>query len=95
MAFHLPLRIELTGTPLRYINSLDAPTRERIKAKLLAIAADPLNARLSLPLTNVNQRRTRVGNLRVLFELSDTTLTVADAGPRGQIYRKLSRKASK
>jgi mRNA-degrading endonuclease RelE of RelBE toxin-antitoxin system len=82
------LQIELTGTPLRYLESLDRPTRERIKAKLEAIATDPTDVRLSYPLVGVDKRSTRVGKYRVLFQISDTTLTVSDIGPRGQIYRK-------
>lgn len=87
MAFHLPLKIEITATPAKYLDRLDRQTKDRIKDKLLAIANDPLNARLSLPLANSHQRRARVGDYRILFELSETTLLVAKIGPRGQIYR--------
>jgi mRNA interferase RelE/StbE len=88
----LALEIKLTGSPFRYVQSLDKPTRKRIKEKLEKIAEDPLNPRISYPLTGNNQKRSaRVGTYRILFEIDDKTLTVADIGPRGQIYRKLSK----
>ena len=84
----MPLNIEITGTPFRYLQSLDKPTRTRIKEKLEAIAKDPTDTRLSYPLVGVEKRSTRIGKYRVLFHIDATTLTVSDIGPRGQIYRK-------
>jgi mRNA-degrading endonuclease RelE of RelBE toxin-antitoxin system len=83
----LPLKIVLTGTPARYLRLLDKPTRQRIKEKLEEIARDPTNSRLSGPLIGIDKRKARVGKYRVLFQFDDTTLTVTDIGPRGQIYR--------
>jgi mRNA-degrading endonuclease RelE of RelBE toxin-antitoxin system len=83
----LALRIELTNTPAKYLQSLDKPTRRRIEEKLKALAEEPTNIRLSLPLSGSNKRRARVGGYRILFTFDSETLTVADIGPRGQIYR--------
>lgn len=83
----MALEIKLTGTPFKYLNSLDKPTRKRIKEKLDAIAKDPTNITLSYPLTNSDKRSTRVGDYRILFFVDDKRLTVAAIGPRGQIYR--------
>jgi mRNA-degrading endonuclease RelE of RelBE toxin-antitoxin system len=88
MSADLPLKIQLTGTPFRYLQSLDRPTKERIRAKLEGIAADPTNVHLSYPLVGVDKRCTRVGKYRVLFQITETALVVSDIGPRGQIYRK-------
>ena len=85
----MALEIKITATPFKYLNSLDKPTRKRIKDKLEAIAAAPDDSRLSYPLTNNQKRSSRVGDYRILFEVDDKTLTVAEIGPRGQIYRKL------
>lgn len=84
----LALRIEITDTPFKYLNSLDKPTRKRIKEKLAALAEDPTNIRLSLPLSSSDKRRARVGGYRILFTFDSETLIVSDIGPRGQIYRK-------
>jgi len=83
----LALLIEITDTPFKYLKSLDKPTRRRIKEKLEALAEDPTNIRLSLPLSASNKRRARVGGYRILFTFDEQTLTVSDIGPRGQVYR--------
>jgi mRNA-degrading endonuclease RelE of RelBE toxin-antitoxin system len=82
------LTLKITGTPQRYLLSLDAPTRKRIHDKLQAVAEDHLNPRLSLPLQGSSKRSVRVGGYRVLFEIDGDMLIVSDIGPRGQIYRK-------
>ena len=69
--------------------TLDRPTRERIRAKIQAIAESPYDARLSKPLINQQKRTSRIGTYRIIFELTDQELVVADIGPRGQVYRKL------
>jgi mRNA interferase RelE/StbE len=82
------LEIKITATPFKYLSSLDRPTKKRIIEKLEAIAKDPTNVNLSYPLTDSSKRSSRVGGYRILFVVDDKTLTVADIGPRGQIYRK-------
>jgi len=84
----LPLQVKITSTPLKYLQSLDKPTRKRIIAKLKDIAENPADARLSYPLIASDKRSTRVGAYRILFHTDRQTLIVADIGPRGQIYRK-------
>jgi mRNA-degrading endonuclease RelE of RelBE toxin-antitoxin system len=83
----LALQIKITATPLKYLKSLDKPTRQRIIAKLQDIAENPTDARLSYPLTASDKRSSRIGSY-VLFSINDKVLEVADIGPRGQIYRK-------
>ena len=84
----MALKVQIAGTAFKYLSGLDKPTKARIKNKLEAIAKDPLDARLSKPLTASTKRCTRVGSYRVLFEFDTETLLVAEIGPRGQIYRK-------
>lgn len=84
----MALQVKLTGTPYRYLKSLDKPTRDRVTAKLKEIAADPLNSRFSKPLSSSSKRSSRVGSYRILFEIRGEVLEVSDIGPRGQIYRK-------
>ncbi len=85
----LALQIKISATPAKYLRSLDKPTRKRIEDKLLQIAQDPYDLRLSYPLTSNDKRSTRVGSYRVLFELSADSLLVSHVAPRGQVYRKL------
>ncbi|MGO8785865.1 MAG: type II toxin-antitoxin system RelE family toxin [Terriglobia bacterium] len=84
----MQLQVKITGTPFKYLQSLDKPTRNRIVEKLKEIANDPLNSRLSYPLVSSTKRSSRVGKYRILFQVDDKVLEVADIGPRGQIYRK-------
>lgn len=57
--------------------------------KLEAIAREPFDVRISQPLKGKEKRKTRVGDYRIIFELTENELIVADIGPRGQIYRNL------
>jgi len=84
----LALEIKIAGTAAKYLKSLDKPTRKRIKEKLLKIAKDPYDLRLSYPLTSSDKRSARIGTYRVLFEVDPNTMLVSHIAPRGQVYRK-------
>ena len=70
-------------------------------AKHIAVCDRPIKQRLlaaieRLPLGDVkklqgfqNDYRLRVGDLRVLFSISDETITIKDVLPRGQAYKRL------
>ena len=87
----MQLQIKITGTPFKYLKSLDKPTQQRIAEKLNEIAKEPYNPRLSYPLTSSDKRSTRVGKYRILFQVDAAMLLVADIGPRRQVYRKVSK----
>ncbi|MDR6953800.1 mRNA interferase RelE/StbE [Ancylobacter sp. 3268] len=58
-----------------------------IRAKVAQYAADPASlANNVIILTGVEARRLRVGDFRVIFTETATTVTVLDIGPRGGIY---------
>lgn len=83
-------RVKITKTPQKYLDSLDKPTRKRIVDKIMAIAENPTDVRLSYPLSGNRKRRSsRVGGFRILFEATSEELIVVDIGPRGQIYRRV------
>lgn len=83
----MALAIKFSDSPFKYLQSLDKPTRERIKKKLEEIAAAPFDPRLSKPLTESVKRSARVGSYRILFEIVGPTLWVVRIAPRGQVYR--------
>jgi mRNA-degrading endonuclease RelE of RelBE toxin-antitoxin system len=85
----LALTVKIAGTAFKYLSSLDRTTKARMKQKLAEIAESPLDPRLSKPLTATTKRCTRVGAYRILFEIDETVLFVAEIGPREQIYRTL------
>jgi mRNA-degrading endonuclease RelE of RelBE toxin-antitoxin system len=81
------LNVRLTKTPARYLEALDKPTKRRIKEKLMAIAENPGDSRLSYPLEASEKRSSRVGKYRILFKIEGDDLIVADINSRGQVYR--------
>ena len=79
------MEFKYTKQAIKYINSADKPTKERLK-----------DAIHSLPLGDVkklqgyqNDYRLRVGNLRVIFSINEETITVKSILPRGQVYKKI------
>jgi len=83
----VPLTVKITSTPRKYFAALDRPTKDRITAKLVEIANDPLDTRFSKPVEGSAKRTARVGKYRILFEIDGPDLIVSDIGSRGQIYR--------
>jgi mRNA-degrading endonuclease RelE of RelBE toxin-antitoxin system len=85
----LPLDIVLTKDAAKRLNAMDATTRQRMKDKIQAVAADPLNPTNSYPLQGTNQRSARVGGFRILLLIQEPNLLVVDIESRGQVYRKI------
>jgi mRNA interferase RelE/StbE len=60
---------------------------KQIRAKIDQYAADPGSlANNVIQLAGSTTKRLRVAGFRVLFMETDTTITVLDAGSRGEIY---------
>ncbi len=79
------MEFKYTKQAIKYINSADKPTKERLKEAIH-----------SLPLGDVkklqgyqNDYRLRVGNLRVIFAIDDDTITIKSVLPRGQVYKRI------
>jgi mRNA-degrading endonuclease RelE of RelBE toxin-antitoxin system len=83
----LPLQIVLTKSAAKKIEAVDAPTRKRMKDKIEAVAADPLNPVNSYPLQGTDKRSARVGGFRILLLIEEPNLLVVDIESRGQVYR--------
>jgi mRNA-degrading endonuclease RelE of RelBE toxin-antitoxin system len=85
----LPLEIVLTRNASKRLEALDVPTRRRIKVKIEAVAADPLNPVNSYPLQGTDRRSARVGGFRILLLIQDPNLLVVDIETRGQVYSRV------
>jgi mRNA-degrading endonuclease RelE of RelBE toxin-antitoxin system len=85
----LPLEIVLTKSAAKSLEALDAPTRRRVREKIEAVAADPLNPRNSYPLQGTEKRSARVGGYRILLVIREPNLLVVDIEARGQVYRRI------
>lgn len=83
-------RVRIPGSVRRYVNRLDRSTQSRVLARLDEIAADPFDTAISKQLHEAGGlRSSRVGSLRILYEVDETirVVDVTDIGPRGDIYR--------
>ena len=86
----LPLEIVLSKSADKSLQALDAPTRKRVREKIEAVAADPLNPRNSYPLQGTNRRSARVGGYRILLLIQEPNRLAVDIiEPRGQVYRRI------
>ena len=79
------MKIEFAKPAVKYINSADKTTKQRLK---FAIEKLPLGDVKKLQGLQ-NDYRLRVGDLRVLFFISENTSTLNDILPRGQAYKRL------
>jgi mRNA-degrading endonuclease RelE of RelBE toxin-antitoxin system len=82
------LQPKIAARAMKYIETLDRPTKKRIKNKILELCRDPTDIRLSKPLHGDLRRTARVGSYRLLFVIEGEILLVSDVGPRGEIYKK-------
>lgn len=77
------MEILISKTAVKNIKKLDTPTRERI-----------LNSIYKLPFGSVkrlqgynNYFRLRIGDFRVIYTISENTITVMAVLPRGEVYK--------
>ena len=71
------MKIVFAKPAVKYINSADKPTKQRLKTAIKKFQGLQ------------NDYRLRVGDFRFLFSISDDTITVKDILPRGQAYKRL------
>jgi mRNA interferase RelE/StbE len=81
-------KIEYSRSSLRALRRLPRSTAETIVKKIAALAVDPYAPNNNA--TRLQGRpgyRLRVGDWRVLYELSENRLLVLDVRPRGGAYQ--------
>jgi mRNA interferase RelE/StbE len=74
---------------VKILDRLDRPTEQRIRTRIIQLAEDPFDPRLSAPLTErTGIRKSRVGGWRILITANQDTRTlfVLTLDPRGQVY---------
>ena len=75
----------------KILDRLDRVTENRIRTRIIQLAADPFDPRLSSPLTEREGiRKSRVGGWRILFSANRKTQTlfVLTVDTRGQVYKR-------
>lgn len=83
-------RVGVSREAEKLLDRLDRPTERRIRARLIQLADDPFDPRLSAPLTDrEGVRKSRVGGWRILFTVDRNAkaIHVATVDTRGQVYK--------
>ena len=81
----MTMNTEYSKQAVKYINSCDRPTKQRLKNAIEAIPSGDIKKLKSYD----NWYRLRVGDLRVLFKYTDNAIIITDILPRGQVYKGL------
>ena len=79
------VRIEYKKKAVKYINSCDKQTKQRLKEAIEKLPIGDVKKLNGLE----TDYRLRVGDLRVLFSIEDDTITIKDILPRGQAYKRI------
>lgn len=79
------MQIEYNSKAVKYINSADKPTKNRLR---IAIEKIPLGDIKKLQGVK-DGYRLRVGDLRVLFSIEKDIVYIEDIKPRGDVYKRL------
>jgi mRNA interferase RelE/StbE len=83
-------RVVIAHEAEKILDRLDRPTEQRIRTRILQLAEDPFDTRLSAPLTErAGVRKSRVGGWPVLFTANRETKSLAllTVDTRGQVYK--------
>ena len=79
------MQIEYEKEAAKYIQAQDKPTRQRLKAAIESLPDGDVKKLQGYR----NDYRLRVGDLRVLYSVSNDMITIKDVLPRGQAYKGL------
>ncbi len=79
------MEIRYTKDAVKHINSLDKPTKKRIKEAIDALPKGDIKKLKGFSRTY----RLRVGNYRIVYEILDDTIIIGAVLPRGDVYKKI------
>ena len=78
------MRVEYSRAAVKVINSMDRPTKQRIKAGIEKLPQGDIKPYKGSPGTY----RLRVGDWRILFSYPEEgTILIEKIGPRGGVYK--------
>jgi mRNA interferase RelE/StbE len=84
-------RVFIAHEAEKILDRLDRPTEQRIRTRIIQLAEDPFDPRLSAPLTErAGVRKSRVGGWRILFvaDRDARAVSVLAIDTRGQVYKR-------
>lgn len=79
------MEIRFTKEAVKQINSMDKPIRKRIQAAIIGLPIGDIKKLKGY----TTKYRLRVGDYRIIFDLSDNVITIGSVLPRGSAYKKL------
>ena len=83
-------RVVIAHEAEKILDRMDRPSEKRLRTRIIQLAEDPFDPRLSAPLQErAGVRKSRVGGWRILFAANreTNTLAVLTVDTRGQIYK--------
>lgn len=80
------MKVELSPKAAKYLSKLNEPMKGRIKSALLKLAKEPPQGDIKA-MSGRDGYRLRVGQYRLLFDMTESAIIVYEIGPRGQIYK--------
>ena len=81
------MKVVLEKGAKKYLESLDKVMKQRIEEALLALANNPPSGDI-VKLRGENGYRRRVGDYRIIFDITETEVIVYKIAPRGQVYKR-------
>lgn len=86
------MKIEYTKKAVKYIESLDKPTKQRIKAGIEGLAENPPKGDIkTLQGYSDNRKRLRIGKYRIIYNYKQDRkveiLCIMNVDTRGDIYK--------
>ena len=79
------MKVVLEKKAAKYLESLDAVMKQRIKQALWDLAKEPPSGDI-IKLQGEDGYRRRVGDYRIIFDITETDVIVYKIAPRGQAY---------
>ena len=80
------MRVILEKKAAKYLENLDTVMKYRINQALRDLAKDPPTGDI-VKLQGENGYRRRVGNYRIIFDITEKEIIVYKIAPRGQAYK--------
>ena len=80
------MKVVLEKKAAKYLESLDTVMKQRIKQALEDLAKEPPSGDI-VKLQGENGYRRRVGDYRIIFDITETEIIVYKIAPRGQVYK--------
>ena len=80
------MKVILEKKAAKHLQKMDAVMKHRIKQALNDLSKEPPSGDI-IKLQGENGYRRRVGDYRIIFDITETEVIVYKIAPRGQVYK--------